>query len=193
MREWVFKWPFWLKDLSHCGQVYLTPAWACLWRRRLLLVANVFGHKLQDRCFGFSWVWMNEWAFNLSPLLKCLLHCEQLYLTPSCACWWRSRLLLVTNVCWHSSQDNCFGILNYQLLSCLAMSFYCSELIQPTTFPFTLGREKKLSLSQAFDFKIQNSQEIDPIDELNHVIKSQSKYWRRRIQSKNELRNANLG
>ena len=49
MKEWIFKWPFWLKDLLHCEQLYfLTPLWVCLCCRRPLLLANVFGHWSQD-------------------------------------------------------------------------------------------------------------------------------------------------
>ena len=34
---------------SHCGQLYfLTPLWICLCWKRLLLLANVFGHTSQD-------------------------------------------------------------------------------------------------------------------------------------------------
>ena len=57
--------------------------------------------------------------------------------------------------------------------------------------PFHFGPRKKLSLSQEIDFKIQDSQEIDPTDEFNEVTKIQSKCWRRRIQSESESRNAN--
>ena len=39
-----------MNDLLHCGQLYLTPLWIRLWRNRLLLLANVFGHKSQDIC-----------------------------------------------------------------------------------------------------------------------------------------------
>ena len=52
-REWVFKWPFKTNDLLHSGQLYfLTPPWIRLWWKRLLLLANVFGHTSQDNCSG---------------------------------------------------------------------------------------------------------------------------------------------
>ena len=51
MREWVFKLSSLLNDLSHCGQLYLTPACSCLWQRRFL-VANVFRHTSRDNCFN---------------------------------------------------------------------------------------------------------------------------------------------
>ena len=51
MREWVFKLSSLLNDLSHCGQLYLTPACSCLWQRRFL-VANVFRRTSRDNCFN---------------------------------------------------------------------------------------------------------------------------------------------
>ena len=118
---------------------------------------------------GFSPLWMREWVFKVSSLLNDLLHCGQLYLTPLWVCLWLKRLPLLANVFGHTSQDNCFGILNYQLFSRPAISFDCLWLQQPTTFPLFLGWEKKTFPFSRFDFKIQDSQKIDPIDELNHI------------------------
>ena len=51
MRECLFKLPFWLNDLLHSGQWYLTSSWIFLWWKRPLFLENVFGHKSQDICF----------------------------------------------------------------------------------------------------------------------------------------------
>ena len=43
-------------DLLQCLQLYfLIPLWIFLWWERLLLLANVFGHKAQDICFDISY------------------------------------------------------------------------------------------------------------------------------------------
>ena len=62
-------------------ELYLTPPWACLWRKRGLLHANVFGHTSHTfwHIVYFSPVWMREWVFKLSSLLNDLSHCRQLY------------------------------------------------------------------------------------------------------------------
>ena len=44
--------PFAVKDLLHSGHLNLLPVWICLWFQRVLLFANILGHKSQDFSFG---------------------------------------------------------------------------------------------------------------------------------------------
>ena len=123
MRMWIFKWAFWLNDLSHCGQLYFLTR-----------------------------LWMREWVFKCSSLANALLHCWQLYfLTPVWICLWLKKLPLLANDFGHTSQEYCWGIFNDQVHFRRAISFDCCVSNVLTTFPFiTQISNHHIFISQPF-------------------------------------------
>ena len=112
MREWAFKCPFILNDLSHCGHL----------------------------C-GFSPEWIRECVFKLLVRLNDLLHCSQKYFwNPLWMRLWRKRPLLLANVFGHKPQDIWLDILSLPPSSVVLHSLFLVELggflYQLITFTF---------------------------------------------------------